>query len=47
MPDELWIAASQRYIQTYEMLTGENFVAGAYPVMARLRENLEKMHLTC
>lgn len=36
MPAELWVAASQRYITIYEMLTGQTFVPGAYPVEARL-----------
>lgn len=40
MPDELWIAASERYIQIYEMLTGQTFVPGAYPIEPRLLENL-------
>jgi len=42
MPDELWISASQRYIQIYEMLTGKEFVPEAYPVQARLIENLKQ-----
>jgi phosphoribosylaminoimidazole-succinocarboxamide synthase len=42
MPDELWIAASERYIQIYEMLTGKEFVPGAHPVEERLLENLEE-----
>lgn len=40
MPDDLWIAASQRYIAAYERLTGKPFVPGAYPVEPRLRQNL-------
>lgn len=40
MPDELWVAASQRYIAIYEMLTGETFAAGEYPVEPRLLTNL-------
>lgn len=40
LPDDLWIAASQRYIQIYEMLTGETFVPGEYPVESRLEKNL-------
>ncbi len=36
MPDELWAAASERYIAIYEMLTGQEFVPGAYPVNERL-----------
>lgn len=42
MPDELWVSASERYIQIYEMLTGEKFVPGAYPVEDRLLNNLRK-----
>jgi len=40
MRDDLWVAASQRYIQIYEMLTNETFVPGAYPVEPRLAQNL-------
>jgi len=42
MPDELWAAASERYITIYEMLTGETFETGAYPLEPRLIENLKK-----
>jgi phosphoribosylaminoimidazole-succinocarboxamide synthase len=42
MPDELWAAASERYITIYEMLTGQEFVPGAYPVNQRLFENLKR-----
>ncbi len=40
MPTELWVAASQRYIAIYEMLTGQAFVPGEYPVEPRLVTNL-------
>jgi hypothetical protein len=40
MPDDLWIAASERYIQIYEMLTGQTFEPGAYPIEPRLLESL-------
>jgi phosphoribosylaminoimidazole-succinocarboxamide synthase len=40
MPASLWAAASQRYIQIYEMLTGQEFQPGSYPVQPRLTENL-------
>jgi phosphoribosylaminoimidazole-succinocarboxamide synthase len=43
MPDDLWAAASTRYITIYEMLTGEEFKPGSYPVEARLEENLKKL----
>jgi len=42
MNDDLWISASARYIQIYEMLTGREFVPGAYPVQDRLLENLRR-----
>ncbi len=42
MPDALWAAASERYITIYEMLAGQAFAPGAYPVEARLVENLRK-----
>jgi phosphoribosylaminoimidazole-succinocarboxamide synthase len=41
MPDELWAAASERYIAIYELLTGKPFEAGEYPVEQRLIENLK------
>jgi phosphoribosylaminoimidazole-succinocarboxamide synthase len=40
MPDDLWISAGERYMQIYEMLTGQEFVPGVYPVEHRLFENL-------
>jgi phosphoribosylaminoimidazole-succinocarboxamide synthase len=42
MPDQLWVSASERYIQIYEMLAGKEFVPDAYPVTERLLENLRK-----
>lgn len=42
MPAELWASASERYITIYEMLTGEAFVPGNYPVEPRLVDNLKK-----
>jgi phosphoribosylaminoimidazole-succinocarboxamide synthase len=41
MPAELWASASERYIQIYEMLTGETFEAGSYPIEPRLLANLK------
>jgi len=41
MPDELWVAASERYITIYELLTGKTFEAGEYPVEERLLKNLK------
>ncbi len=40
MPEELWAAASRRYIAIYEMLTGKTFRPGAYPIQERILENL-------
>ena len=40
MPADLWVAASQRYISIYEMLTGQEFIPGGYPVEPRLIGNL-------
>jgi phosphoribosylaminoimidazole-succinocarboxamide synthase len=42
MPDEIWAGASQRYMAIYEMLTGESFLPGSYPVSPRLAGNLQK-----
>ena len=43
MPDELWVAASERYITIYEMLTSKTFVAGEYPIEERLNKNLKEL----
>jgi phosphoribosylaminoimidazole-succinocarboxamide synthase len=42
MPAALWVAASERYIKIYEMLTGSTLEAGSYPVEPRLVENLRR-----
>ncbi len=42
MRDDLWVAASQRYIQIFEMLTQQPFIPGVYPVEPRLAENLRR-----
>ena len=39
---DLWVQASLRYIQIYELLTGQTFVPGEYPVNPRLVNNLHK-----
>ncbi len=41
MPGELWVSASERYIQIYEMLTGRSFEPGSYPIEPRLLGNLK------
>lgn len=43
MPFGLWAAASQRYISIFEMLTGDTFQPGSYPVEKRLFKNLQKV----
>jgi phosphoribosylaminoimidazole-succinocarboxamide synthase len=43
LPAELAIQAAQRYIRTYEMITGKGFEAGEYPVAERVRGNLQRM----
>lgn len=45
LPDSFWAMASERYITSYEMLTGELFVPGSYPVPARLVQNLRKAEI--
>jgi len=42
MPSALWVQASQRYIQIYEMLTGSSFIPGDYPVNPRVVNNLRE-----
>lgn len=45
MPADLWVAASERYITIYEMLTGNPLEAGSYPVAPRLVENLRRANI--
>jgi phosphoribosylaminoimidazole-succinocarboxamide synthase len=45
VPAEVWSATTARYIIAYERLTGTPFEPGAYPVQARLIENLTKAGL--
>lgn len=45
MPDELWVSAAARYIAIYEILTGQPFEPGSYPVEPRLLVNLERANL--
>ena len=40
MPADLAVQAAQRYMRTYELLTGEQFVAGELPAAARIERNL-------
>ena len=42
LPDELAVQAAQRYIRTYEMLTGEPFVPGELPAEPRIARNLHE-----
>jgi phosphoribosylaminoimidazole-succinocarboxamide synthase len=43
VPDQLWVQASQRYIQIYEMLSGLTFEPASYPANERILENLKKV----
>jgi len=45
VPASLWVAASERYIKIYEMLTGNTLEAGSYPVEPRLVENLRRARI--
>jgi phosphoribosylaminoimidazole-succinocarboxamide synthase len=42
MSDDVWIALGRRYIAIYEMLTGQAFPPGEYPVEPRLMKNLRQ-----
>lgn len=42
MPDPLRVEAAQRYIRTYEMLTGQAFMPGALPAGPRMEQNLRR-----
>src|SRR5262249_44347764 len=42
LPASLLCAVSERYIRTYEMLTGTTFMPGDYPVLPRVEANLTK-----
>lgn len=41
LPDSVWADAGILYQTAYELLTGRNFIPGAYPVEPRIRKNLE------
>ena len=43
MSNDLWAAASERYITIYEMLTGKTFEAGSYPIEPRMESNLKNL----
>ncbi len=45
VPQDLWVAASLRYMGIYEMLTGQAFVPGEYPVEPRLANNLRVVNI--
>lgn len=42
LPMDVWMEASHLYISMYEMLTGQAFIPGEYPIEARLYANLKK-----
>lgn len=43
LSDEIWIGASQRYIEIYERLTDQDFIPGTYPINPRLTQNLKSL----
>jgi phosphoribosylaminoimidazole-succinocarboxamide synthase len=45
MQADLWIETSRRYIEIYELLTGETFRPAAYPAEPRLHANLARAGL--
>lgn len=42
VPDEVRVEAARRYIEAYELITGQTFEAEVGPVLPRLEENLKK-----
>lgn len=42
VPDEVRVEAARRYIEAYELITGQKFEAQVGPVLPRLEENLKK-----
>ena len=42
LPSDTWVQASELYIRAFEMLTGQIFAPGDYPVNPRLENNLRK-----
>jgi phosphoribosylaminoimidazole-succinocarboxamide synthase len=42
MPEDLIVAAAQRYIAVYEKITGEKFNVFTYPIEERIKKNLQK-----
>jgi len=42
MPAERWLRLSERYISLYERLTSQVFEPGDYPVLERLKNNLQR-----
>jgi phosphoribosylaminoimidazole-succinocarboxamide synthase len=46
MPESFWATVAERYIRIYELLTGETFLPGEYPVEQRLLINLKKEGIT-
>ena len=42
LPDHVWTATTERYIDAYERLTGTTFVPGAQPASERILERLTK-----
>lgn len=45
LPDEVWSAASARYIEVYERLTGSHFLPGARPIGPRIHAALSGLEI--
>lgn len=45
LPDEVWTATTDRYIDAYERLTGATFVRGAYPASPRIHAALAGLEI--
>ncbi len=45
MPLELAIAASQRYVESYEVITGNKFDVFQYPINQRIIDNIKNLNL--
>ena len=40
LPPELAVQAAERYITTYKMISGSNFVPGSYPAAPRIEKTM-------
>ncbi len=42
LTEEVRVSAAQRYIEAFELITGQDFVPGEVPVLERIKKNLKK-----